>query len=303
MRAMNLIYSLRDTKPERPGIVSRLMLVALVCALHAAVAVAGDSAEATAFIVPSRQWELATDIAGVIGKVCVEEGDAVKKGQILAELNSNLSQAELAVSRQRVEVARLQVDSSRAIMATRATEFERQRVLLEKKVASQEDHDKARLEMELSQLGVTAAEAQLSMYKLSAARDEAAVERTRIRAPADARVLRIYRREGEAAPERDPVISLVALDPLHVVAHLPLHEAERIAEGMTATLTCDDRPQAAALECKVELVDCAGDPASGTRRVRLLLPNPGCAIVAGSKGIVRFQFNQTTAALERSRPK
>lgn len=244
--------------------------------------------EATAFTVPYRLLELATDTGGVVGKVHVEEGEAVKPGQILVELKAEVLKAEWAVSLSRVESARAQVAAGDATQKTREVDFNRVKALFDKKIASFEDFDKAKLELDLARLSGDNARAQLTMYEHAAKRDEEAVNRTVIRAPLAGEILRINKREGEAVNEHAPLLSMASVDPLYVICNLPIATTGRVRLGMKCHLTLETRPGDKPLECAVIVVDNVADAASGTYRVKCSLPNPEKTIAAGSKGVVRF---------------
>jgi RND family efflux transporter MFP subunit len=244
--------------------------------------------EATAFTTPYRLLELAPDTGGVIGKVHVEEGDAVQSGQILVELKAEMLKAELAVSKARTESARVQITASQTTYETRKTDFQRVSTLYEKKVASSEDYDKAKLEMDLAQLSISNAQAELAMYEHAAERDQEAINRTQIRAPLAGEILRINKREGEAIQEHTSLLTMASVDPLYVICNLPIATAGRVRVGTKGSLTLENRPNDPPLECAAIVVDNVADAASGTYRVKLSLPNPGNKIPAGSKGTIRF---------------
>lgn len=266
------------------GIAQVVALCAVVsCAYGVEPPAAADTVEVTAFTVPFRMVELATDAGGVVQKVHCEEGDAVKEGQLLVELRSDMVKAERAVTLSRLESGRVQVTAAEITFTQRKMDLERVASLAQKKIVSQEDHDKARLEMELSRLAIDNAKAQVKMIEVAAQRDEEAIRRTQVQAPHDGTVVRIYKREGEAVQERTPVASISCLDPLYVIANLPISTAGKVPVGAKGRLTLEHMPDRV-LTCDVTVVDNVVDPASGMYRVKLTLPNPGGKIAAGAKG-------------------
>ena len=244
--------------------------------------------EATAFTTPYRLLELAPDTGGVIGKVRVEEGDTVQSGQILVELKAEMLKAEWEVSKARTESARVQIAASQAKYETSKAAFQRVNTLYERKVASAEDYDKAKLEMDLARLSVSDAQAQLAMCEHAAERDAEAINRTQIRAPLVGEILRINKREGEAIQEHAALLTMASADPLYVICNLPIATTGRVRVGTKGYLALENRPNDPPLECAAIVVDNVADAASGTYRVKLTLPNPDKKIAAGSKGVIRF---------------
>ena len=240
-----------------------------------------------AFTAPHLQLQIATQIGGVVTKVVVEEGDHVSAGQDVVHLNDDLLRAQLAVSEARTQSAEAQIAAAKARFELLTKEYEREQQLLEKKVASQEDLDKARLDRDLADLSIQNAENDLKIAKLTADRDRVAVEQTVFRAPDDGEVLRIAVREGEAAEPLHPVFSMVTVDPLDVITYVPIDTVGRISVGTTAMLKLEGvSPEP--LACTVKVVDRVADPASGTYRIKLTLPNQKRQIAAGARGALTF---------------
>ena len=113
----------------------------LACAACGSAAAQGKTArespsEVTAFTTPFRELDIASEMAGVVTKVLVEEGDHVAQGQALVELKSDLLRAQLEVSKAKIESADYEIAYYEATYQTRKMEFERAAQLLEKGVAS-----------------------------------------------------------------------------------------------------------------------------------------------------------------------
>jgi RND family efflux transporter MFP subunit len=168
-------------------------------------------------------------------------------------------------------------------------EYERAQQLFEKKVGSQEDRDKAKLDMDLAQVSIENAKGQKKVYELTVARDQDDLKRMMIRAPFAGDVFRIMNRAGEAALEQRPVVKMVCVDPLYVIAYPTIATKEQVHVGMKAVLALENAP-GKRFPCTVSIVDVAADASSGTYRVKLTLPNPDGKITAGSRGTVTFKL-------------
>ncbi len=257
----------------------------------APAAPAEDSVTVDAFTAPHEQRQLASQVGGVVDKVLVEEGDHVTKGQELVRFRDDLLQAQLAISEARIQSAEAQIQAAKARHEMLSTEYEREQKLFEKDVASQEDLDKARLDRDLAQLAIQNSENDKKIAGLTADRDREAINQTVIEAPIDADILRIAVHGGEAAQPLSPVLSIVAVDPLDVIAYVPIGTVGRIRVGSQAGLKLEG-VDAGPLQCTVKVVDRVADPASGTYRVKLTLPNPDRKIAAGARGSMTFQLTE-----------
>ena len=58
--------------------------------------------------------ELRTPVAGIVAKIHVKDGDAIKKGELLIELDSTNAKRELAEAKASVAAARAAVDLTNA---------------------------------------------------------------------------------------------------------------------------------------------------------------------------------------------
>ena len=96
-------------------------------------------------------------------------------------------------------------------------------------------------------------------------------------------------RPGDLASsnQKDPIMKLMAVDPLNVELVLPVAQYGRIKLGQHAQVAPEE-PVGGSYKATVEVVDPTVDAASGTFGVRLKLPNPGTRIPAGVKCRVRF---------------
>ncbi|MFO7957143.1 MAG: efflux RND transporter periplasmic adaptor subunit [Candidatus Brocadiia bacterium] len=279
------------------------LLLCTACLLAAGVLAAGavehgrpepELVRVEAFTAPYRDLDIASQVGGVVSSVEVEEGDHVEAGREMLRLRDDILKAELEVSRARAAAAEHKIAAAKTNYEYRARELEVVRALVKKEIEPPEEGDKARLEMELAQLSVKQAEAEKNVAELTAARDQAALDRTRIRAPVEGEVFRVLKRSGEAVEPLSPVVRLVTLAPLYVVARgMPIETMGRVKVGMEATIELENLP-GRSLPCEVVLVDRVAEAASGTYRVKLELPNPDKNIPAGARGILTFELPPKT---------
>ena len=180
---------------------------------------------------------IGTPLSGIVPKVFVGAGDAVRAGDPLFELDTRHLRAELDVRRQTLAVAR-----SRARVAdARLDDLRRQLSFAEqvkdKRAVSAEELsrrrsavDTAAAELDEAQAQVAAAEAQVRAMAVE-------IERSTVRSPIDAEVLQVKLRVGEfaaAAPSESPLIVLGRSKPLHVRVDVDEHEGWRVRAGSAA---------------------------------------------------------------------
>lgn len=245
--------------------------------------------QAEAFTMPYRSLKVAAEVGGVLAAVHVDEGDEVSEGQLLVELKSDLLKASIAWREAQAEAAEAQVEAEKAASELCKIEYERAQKLDEEGVITEQDLTKARLDHKEAQYRVSQAEAAAKANRRAEELERARLRQTRLMAPRSGQVLRVLAWPGEAVDAYEPVVQVVALDPLFVIAHVPINDAARIKVGMQASLVLDGAG-ARPLPCSVAVVDKVADGGSGLCRVKLTLPNPDRSIAAGASGTVTFEL-------------
>jgi membrane fusion protein, multidrug efflux system len=199
-------------------------------------------------------------VDGVLERVTVDRGDVVRRGQVVATLQSGVEAAAVSLSQARVEFARRKV--------------ERNEALFEKQLISAQDRDEM----------VT--EARLHEEELK--KDKESLKLRTIVSPLDGVVVERRLAPGELIrSDKSVVLRLAQLNPLNVevIAPAPLFGSVRVGSVGKVSLA----PFVPGLHlAKVVVVDRLIDAASGTFGVRLQLPNPNYKIPAGVKCTVEF---------------
>lgn len=264
--------------------------VALV-AFSASGATAAD--EIQCLIEPWKAVTVSSAIEGVVQEVLVDRGDPVKKGQILARLESSVEKAAVDVARARAR-ARGQTQSAEARVAYATRTLDRTRSLQAKKVASESQMDEHVSAKQVAEAQASEARETSEIARLEVDRSEAILEQRTIRSPIDGVVVERILSEGEYA---DPpqLMKLAQVDPLRIEVFAPLSLFGRVTPGMRAEVV-PEAPLTGTYEATVRVVDPVVHAASGTFGVRLELANPDRRLPAGIKCRVRFPVATNAAA-------
>jgi multidrug efflux pump subunit AcrA (membrane-fusion protein) len=257
----------------------------------------------------------AFQIAGRVVRVLVDEGQAVSKGQVLAELDSTdygnaydaaqgQAEAARAVQTKAQEGPRAQeLEQARIDFEQWQDQYNRMKYLYDHKSLPANDFKKieagyqaAQQRYDMARQGTRAADkaAASGQYRAAAAQAHEAQKRlgdTRMRAPI-AGVVGMRRIDvGDTVGAGIPVISVLDLSVVKVRAAIPESEIGKVHEGARATVTIPslDGKQ---FEGKVETVGVAADPASRTYAVKISVPNPAHLLRAGMVSSARI-FSST----------
>jgi RND family efflux transporter MFP subunit len=268
-------------------------------ALAAGLLLAGGGVAAAGFdclIEPSQVVEIRTPVEGLIDKVHVQRGDAVKRGQVLVELLSNLERSTAEQARYRatmdgqIAAARNRLDYSTKKLA-RATD------LAQQNYASAQVRDEADAERRVAEAELQAAQENRELAKLEHRRALDALALRSVPSPFNGVVLDRMLNPGDLADAgsgRKPVLKVAQVDPLRVDVVLPAALVGKVKVGAKATVV--PMGQGARYATTVKSVDRVVDAASSTFVARLELPNPSMAIAGGVRCIAEIEGIEAPAA-------
>jgi RND family efflux transporter MFP subunit len=229
---------------------------------------------------------LATPIAGVLKEVPVDRGDRIRKGDVLARLESGIEKALLDLAEARAESdATVKAREARLKFLTK----KRERILeLQGKGAA----SKAALDEVESDYGVASeelreAQSSLKIAQLDVARASEVLKQRSILSPIDGVVSERNLLGGEYAYEQAHIVTIAQIDPLNVEIFVPVALHGAVSIGMEA-IVFGEQPVGGRYTATVEVIDPLIDSRSGTFGIRLLLPNPDNKIPAGLRCKVEF---------------
>ena len=271
----------------RPRSSIQALAAALLCLLLLSLAFAARGAELDCLVKPEVYVELSSPVDSVLEKIMVQPGDAVSRGQPLAQL-------EASVERARVKLAQLQAKSNADIENRREQlryakrYLKRMSELLAQNSVSQYEKDKAETEMALAQIELNKAreDKRIAEVNLELARTQ--LELRTLKSPIDGIVVDRYAEAGESVRDRS-IMKLAQVDPLKVELIAPTEYFGLIEKGMTVDIF-PEQPANQVFTATVSLVDQLIDPASGSFTVRMELPNPDDRLVGGVNCVAEFAF-------------
>jgi HlyD family secretion protein len=202
--------------------------------------------QATGNIQPTTQVEVSSERSGVIRTVNVEANSLVKKGDVLAQLDTERLEAELARVKASLAAAEARREDARATLTEKQVIFERAQRLSDKGISSTQDLDTARAAEARARAAVGAAEADIAVVRAELAMQETDLTKTRILSPVDGIVLKRDAEPGQtvASSLQAPVLFTLAEDLARMQLEADVDEADigAVKEGQRATFTVDAYP-------------------------------------------------------------
>ncbi len=227
-----------------------------------------------------RQVHLAFHANGRIERILVEEGDQVKKGDLVAELDpvryqANLTRAQFEVAAQEQVLARLlagsrpqeiaearaRLEGARAALRDAAHLYNRNKELYQRKaipaqsfdsikaryIGAKADAKRAQEALDLAiegprQQDIAASRAQLAALKAAQRLAQRELSDTKLHAPGDGVIQQRILQPGDMASPSTPAFTVALNNPVWVRAYVPETMLGKVIPGMKAQIFSDSYP-------------------------------------------------------------
>lgn len=188
----------------------------------------GVAAEGRVVAYPDAEVRVAAERPGRLVRVPVREGQTVRKGELLAEIDSDELRAALAEARARVSEADAEIRLAES-------NLQRRRRLAEEKILAAHDLDQATRDLDIARARRETARAEADRY-------EAGIRKTRVLAPIAGTVTHRHADTGETVEPGDPVATLADLTRLRIEGEAHESDAGSVVLGAPVRITCDCYP-------------------------------------------------------------
>jgi RND family efflux transporter MFP subunit len=237
-------------------------------------------------IQPGEIIAISAPVEGVVEQMLADRGDRVRRGDVVAVLESTAERAALAVAKARAEQMSA-IESSKVRVDFGIRRYLRTDEMYRKNLIPLKDLDEAETAKILAELSVKEAQEAVRVAELEHERARALLEQRVVRSPVAAVVMERLRSPGELTDRERPLLKLARLDPLRVDVVVPLALYGKVTVGQPVEVT-PEPPLNRARRAVVIAVGPVADAASGTFGVRLELPNVDYRVPGGLKCQARF---------------
>jgi len=253
--------------------------------------------EAVGTIKPEITSVLGAEISGTVRRISVKEGDHVRRGQVLALIDSRVQQAQLEAAAAGIEessqgIAQVQqaLQAAQADRKFAEATFKRYQALLAKKSVTQQEYDDAETRYKAAVANEMAMQAKLK--QMEARRQQAQAQHasaatvfsySRIVSPIDGVVTVKAVDEGTLVMPGTPIITVESTGRYRLEASLPERFLGQVRIGEKVPVTIGSQQA----EGRVVEVVPAADPSTRTFIAKVQLP-PNCNCQSGQYGSVDF---------------
>jgi HlyD family secretion protein len=187
-----------------------------------------------------------TQVSGTIQKLYVDYNSIVKKGQILAQIDPSLFEAQVAQARANLEAARANVEKAVTTVADSKRTYERNKTLLARNLIAQSDLDTSQTSYDSNTAQLSAARAQVDQVKAALNTAEINLRFTRIVSPVNGMVISRNVDVGQtvAASFQTPTLFTIAQDLTQMQIDTSVDEADigKIRVDQPVEFTVDAYP-------------------------------------------------------------
>ena len=188
----------------------------------------------TGILKPAVQVNVGAQVNGQLRKLYVRQGERVKKGQLLAEIDPTLQESELRNTKAQLASARAQKLSAQATLLRYRQELDRQRMMQRDGSGVRSEFEQARSQYAVQVQQIEVSEAQIAQAEMAVKTAQANLSYTRIVAPVDGEVLGIVTCEGQTivSSQTAPTILVLAdLDTMQVQTRISEADVQKIPPG------------------------------------------------------------------------
>ena len=262
---------------------------------------------ASGYVVPQRKSALASKVTGRLVWLGVEEGSRIKKGGVVARLESQDVEATKAQAAANLETARFNLENARAELADATLNLNRNKELVDKSFIARGDYDTTVARYKKAEAAVNAAEAVIKANEAALEGAAIQLEYTLIRAPFDAVVLTKNADIGDivtpfsaSVESKSAVVTIADMDSLQVQADVSESNLGQVKIGQPCEVQLDALPDRR-LRGAVHMIVPTGDRSKAAVMVKIRFIDKDPRILPEMSAKVSFLSREITKKDQRPR--
>ena len=237
----------------------------LSVALLTSIASYAASSEFGCMLRPMQTVDVRSPVVGTLASVNVERGAYVKKGQVIARLDSQVEQAAVNTARYRSQTAASSTAAQNKVRSAKA-KADRMRQLADAQYMSRQAYEDAYQEYQAAQAELLAAQESQTQAKYEYQSALSELNRRTITSPISGTVTTRYLDKGAVVSPTDgkfPIMTIAQTDRLKVQIIAPVKYFKQLRQGSRLTITPEE-PFNNPVKMMVAIKDRSVDAASGT---------------------------------------
>ena len=183
--------------------------------------------DATGEIFATELIDVGAQVSGQIKKLYVKLGDQVKKGDMIASIDSSTQQNSIDNKEAQLAIYKAQLESAKVALNIAKTQFDRENALFSKNATSKQEFESAKNTFSANSAKIKELEAQIKQTNIELSTAKINLGYTKITAPRDGTVVSVQVEEGQTvnANQTTPTIVNIA-DLSHVKMKMQIAEGD-----------------------------------------------------------------------------
>ena len=204
-----------------------------------------DTVLASGTIQAATEVKVGAQASGQIKRLYVDVGDTVKKGQLVAEIDSTTQNNSLHNAEANVALYESQLRAKQATLNQATLAFKRQKELLDQDAGSRAAYEDAEATMLTAKAAIGEIEAQIKQAHIAVDTAKTNLGYTKIVAPIDGVVIAVLAEEGRtvnASQSAPTIIKINKLDTVEIKAQISEADVVRVKPGLPVYFTILGEP-------------------------------------------------------------
>ena len=216
----------------------------------------------TATLEAEEEADVVSKATGIVQRLLVEEGDHVRAGQVLAELDTERSSLEL--------------EQMEANLKRMENDLNRNQELYDKELVSADTYEEVKFQYESQRAAVALARLAISYSSI----------KTPISGYVSARMIKV----GSLVREHEPTFKVTDFDPLLAILYVPERELSKLRPGQSADVWLDAVTDEV-FEAHIKRISPVVDPTTGTFKVTLEVYDKSGLLRPGMLSVVSVTYD------------
>ncbi|WP_419853212.1 efflux RND transporter periplasmic adaptor subunit [Actinobacillus pleuropneumoniae] len=188
----------------------------------------------------TEQVDIGAQVSGQIKHILVQEGQKVKKGELLAVIDPRLAETELKLAKAELANASANLDTKKINLKQLQSDWERHQRLIRTNATSQKETEEAKSRLNTAKAELQIAQNNLDIAKIRVEKAETELGYTEIRSPLDATVISVFAQNGQTlvTTQQVPVLMKLAnIDTMKVNTKISEADVIHIQAGAPTSFT------------------------------------------------------------------
>lgn len=252
---------------------------------------------------------ISSQVMGEIIAIPFKEGERVKKGDVLVQINPDTYQRDVASAKANLDGAMVALDQAKVTLAQRQRDWDRAEDLFKQGIYSTSQHDDAKLALDQAKLGYDSAQTMVQQAKAAYQRAQDYLAKTTMLSPINGVVTAVNAKVGETAVMGTMnfagTVILTVSDLSQIITEVEVDEADfpRLKMGQPVVVTVDALGGKKYDGTVIEIGASAQAGSSGVQtnirqfKVKVLITNPDAQLRPGVTARVKLIADKRKDAL------